>query len=44
MVNYSRRKMKINVKKCDKESNVEDTKMSVREFLKHAALLSYTMF
>jgi len=32
MVNYSGRKMKINVKKCDKESNVEDTKISVREF------------
>jgi hypothetical protein len=44
MVNYSRRKMKINAKKCEKESNVEDTKISVREFLKYAALISYTKF
>jgi len=44
MVNYSRRKIKINVKKCDKQSNVEDTKISVREFLKYAALMSYAKF
>jgi len=44
MVNYSRKKMKINVKKCDQQSNVEDTKISVREFLKYAALISYTKF
>jgi hypothetical protein len=36
--------MKINVKKCDKESNVENTKISVRDFLKYAAPVSYTKF